>query len=130
MFSTHYHELTTLEETTQGVHNVHVDVYEKDGHVTFLYQIKDGRADRSYGINVARLAELPDTVLERADHLLTALEQSKNAKVNGQSQIVMMEVIPERLKRLEDTLKQIDPNRLTPLEALQLVADLKKEQES
>lgn len=130
MFSTHYHELTSLEESTAGVHNVHVDVYEKDGHVTFLYQVKDGRADRSYGINVARLAQLPDTVLERAEDLLKTFEQTKRTKMNNQSQILMMEVVPERLKHVEETLKQVDPNRLTPIEALQLIADLKKDSES
>ncbi|MDD6468233.1 MAG: DNA mismatch repair protein MutS [Erysipelotrichaceae bacterium] len=125
MFSTHYHELTQMEDTLPDVHNVHVEVFEEDDHVTFLYKIKDGRADRSYGINVARLAKLPETVLDRAKTLLDTFEQSKNKKKQVQSQMLMMERIPTGLEQIKENLSAIDPNRLTPLEALQLVVDLK-----
>ena len=127
MFSTHYHELTSLEDSTEGIKNVHVDVHEEKENVTFLYKIKDGKADRSYGIHVARLAKLPDPVLERAKNLLSSFEQTKKMKMNNQAQMVVMEVIPEELQSVKDILHDLDPNRLTPLEALQLVAQWKKE---
>ena len=59
LFSTHYHELTEMAEKNAGIRNVHVDVHEEDDKVTFLYRVLDGKADKSYGINVARLAHLP-----------------------------------------------------------------------
>lgn len=127
MFSTHYHELTQMEDTLPGVHNVHVEVHEKNDQVTFLYKIKDGRADRSYGINVARLAKLPESVLDRAQVLLNSFEQKKTNKKQVQSQMLMMERIPVGLENVKKTLDMIDPNRLTPIEALQLVMDLKTE---
>ena len=127
MFSTHYHELTQMEDTLPGVHNVHVEVHEKNDQVTFLYKIKDGRADRSYGINVARLAKLPESVLNRAQVLLNSFEQKKVSKKQTQAQMLMMERIPVGLENVKKTLEMIDPNRLTPLEALQLVMDLKIE---
>ena len=127
MFSTHYHELTQMEDTLPGVHNVHVEVHEKDDKVTFLYKIKDGRADRSYGINVARLAKLPESVLDRAQVLLQSFEQKKTNKKQVQSQMLMMERIPVGLENAKKTLEMIDPYRLTPMDALQLVMDLKNE---
>ena len=66
MFSTHYHELTAITESVDCVRNVHVVVKEENDKVTFLYKIKEGSAGRSYGINVARLAGLPESVLDRA----------------------------------------------------------------
>ena len=106
---------------------MHVEVHEKNDQVTFLYKIKDGRADRSYGINVARLAKLPESVLDRAQVLLNSFEQKKTNKKQVQSQMLMMERIPVGLENVKKTLDMIDPNRLTPIEALQLVMDLKTE---
>ena len=67
---THYHELTDMAIHNQSIRNVHVDVHEEDDHITFLYRISDGKADECYGINVARLAHLPDSLLKRANQLL------------------------------------------------------------
>lgn len=125
MFSTHYHELTSLEETDSTIKNVHVQVHEDKDEITFLYKVKKGPADKSYGINVAKLAGLPDSVLTRAKSLLKVFEQQQKAKINAQSQIIMMEKVPENLDKINSILQKIDPNQLTPIEALQLVNDLK-----
>ena len=85
LFSTHYHELTDMAVHNQSIRNVHVDVHEEDDHITFLYRISDGKADKSYGINVARLAHLPDSVLERANQLLEQLEQQDQGVANIQA---------------------------------------------
>ncbi len=74
LFSTHYHELTVLEESLPELKNVHVGAVEKDGELVFLHQMQNGPADKSYGIHVAKLAGLPDSLLTRADQILTRLE--------------------------------------------------------
>ncbi|KGX93093.1 DNA mismatch repair protein MutS [Pontibacillus halophilus JSM 076056 = DSM 19796] len=79
LFSTHYHELTALEQSLQQLRNVHVRAEEYEGKVVFLHQIKDGAADESYGIHVAKLAQLPDSLLARAEELLQQFEQGKDA---------------------------------------------------
>jgi DNA mismatch repair protein MutS len=124
MFSTHYHELTSLENNMEHVRNKNVAVEESDGKVTFLYKVKDGKANRSYGIHVASLAKLPEAVIERAKMLLKGFENTRRHN-NDQSQIVMMEVIPNDVREIRDILKSADPNNMTPLEALQLLAQLK-----
>lgn len=76
LFSTHYHELTALEKSLPKLKNVHVSAIEEDQHIVFLHKIKHGSADKSYGIHVAKLAELPDAVIERANVILETFEQS------------------------------------------------------
>ena len=124
MFSTHYHELTSLENNMEHVRNKNVAVEESDGKVTFLYKVKDGKANRSYGIHVAALAKLPEAVIERAKSLLKGFEEKRKHN-NDQSQIVVMEVVPNDVREIKDVLKNADPNNMTPIEALQLVAQLK-----
>lgn len=124
LFSTHYHELTALENNMEHVKNKHVDVVEENGKITFLYKVKDGKANKSYGIHVASLAHLPDAVVQRATNLLKEFERTKKNN-NDQSQIIMMEVIPNDIKEIQNILKNVDPNNMTPIEALQLVASLK-----
>lgn len=80
LFSTHYHELTQLEDTLTGLKNIHVGAMEKEGEVVFLHKMMEGPADKSYGIHVAKLAGLPNNLLQRADDILTMLEQ--NQKIN------------------------------------------------
>ena len=127
LFSTHYHELTSLENSMNGIKNKHVDVYEEDDKITFLYKVKDGKANKSYGIHVASLAKLPEGVIERANELLKVFEESKKHR-NDQTQIVMIEKVPKQLEEIDELLKQADPNNMTPLEALQFVDMLKKKQ--
>ena len=78
LFSTHYHELTVLESQLSELKNVHVRAEEHEGTVVFLHQIKEGAADKSYGIHVAQLAELPDAIIDRAQTILTELESGSH----------------------------------------------------
>ncbi|MBQ6222275.1 MAG: DNA mismatch repair protein MutS [Solobacterium sp.] len=123
MFSTHYHELTSLSDTVDGIRNVHVAVKETNNEVTFLYKIKNGSADRSYGINVARLAGLPETVLARAASLQKELE-SKKRVVQQTYQLVEMKKEDPKAKEILDKLKQISVDDISPREAWQMLADL------
>ncbi len=125
LFSTHYHELTALENNMEHLRNKHVQVAENDGEITFLYKVKDGKADKSYGIHVASLAKLPSSVIERAKALLKELESSKKIR-NDQSQIIMLEKIPNDLQQVKQLLQLADPNNMTPIEALQFVSTLKE----
>jgi len=125
LFSTHYHELTQLDQSLTQVKNLHVEVHEEGDDVHFLYRVKHGKADRSYGVNVARLAKIPDAVLDRAKHLLKDLE-SKRRIVQQSMEIVEMVTIPKHLQQIEDQLKQIDPDNTTPLEALRYLNEWKK----
>ena len=92
IFSTHYHELTQLEHSLPQVKNMHVEVFEENNEVTFLYRVKHGRADRSYGVNVARLAHLPNAIIDRAGQLITELESKK--RVVQQSMAIVEMVTP------------------------------------
>ena len=105
--------------------NKHVQVAEDKGEITFLYKVKDGKADKSYGIHVASLAKLPNSVIERAKSLLKQLENAKRIR-NDQSQIIMLEKVPNDLQQIKDLLLLADPNNMTPLEALQFVSSLKE----
>lgn len=121
MFSTHYHELTSLEQEIPLLRNVHVCVSEDQDHVTFLYQVKDGAMNKSYGINVARLAHLPDLLLERAKEILEVLETREIPKSE--------QVLKPREEKEEawiQEVRHIDPLAMTPLEALNFLYDLKK----
>lgn len=126
IFSTHYHELTQLEHSLPQVKNMHVEVFEENNEVTFLYRVKHGRADRSYGVNVARLAHLPNAVIDRAGQLITELE-SKKRVVQQSMAIVEMVTIPKELQRVEADLKKLDINQTTPLEALAYLDAWKKQ---
>ncbi|NLZ75057.1 MAG: DNA mismatch repair protein MutS [Erysipelotrichia bacterium] len=128
LFSTHYHELTALENNMERVRNKNVEVHEEDQQITFLYKVKDGKADRSYGVHVASLAKIPESVIERSKELLKGFEQSKKHR-NDQSQIIVMEKIPSHIKEIEDIIKKVDPNNITPIEALQLIALMKNKTE-
>lgn len=126
IFSTHYHELTQLEGTINTVYNYHVEVYEENDHVTFLYHVKKGKVDRSYGINVARLAKLPEVVIKRARELLNELESKK--RVAQQSfAVVDMVKTENRFDAIKEKIEMVDINELTPLAALQMIDDLQKE---
>lgn len=124
LFSTHYHELVQLADNFSNIENYNVEVHEKDGDVTFLYKLIPGQADRSYGINVAKLAGLPNSIIERSIEILSELESKK--VINSNQKIIMeKEVVPKRLKKIEELLLNIDINDLTPLAALQFLDDLK-----
>ena len=125
LFSTHYHELTELEKEHKTMKNVHVDVREEKNEIEFRYRVVPGRADKSYGINVARLAHLPKVVLDRATCLLASFE---NLNTNDQYQpslFVMDQVQPEKSKLLE-RLQELDIDSMTPRDALDCLYELKQ----
>ena len=125
LFSTHYHELTNLENNMEHIKNKYVVVNENNGEISFLYKVKDGKADKSYGIHVASLAKLPQAVIDRANILLVNLTNNKKVN-NDQSQIIMLETVPSDLKQIKDLVSLADINNMTPLEALQFVVKLKE----
>lgn len=121
MFSTHYHELTELDKEIPSLKNVHVCVKENDDEITFLYKIKEGTMNKSYGINVARLAKLPNELLSRAKEILHELE-SKGVPSVGNVLIQNDPVEEEWIKEV----KNLDPLSMSPLEALNYLYELKK----
>jgi DNA mismatch repair protein MutS len=140
LFATHYHELTDLADATPGVVNFHVAAREWKDDIIFLRKILPGRSDRSYGIQVARLAGLPKSVIDRAREILTALERDELTRggrptVSGtstdpQRQLALFQA-PAVAARdaLRDRLRALDVDHTTPLEALTLLAELKKDAE-
>ena len=124
LFSTHYHELTDLEKEHPSMHNVHVDVREEKNEIEFRYRIIDGKADKSYGINVARLAHLPKVVLDRAAQLLTNFENQDNNQNYQPSLFVMDQVQPEKSQLLQQ-LQELDIDSMTPRDALDCLYELK-----
>jgi len=123
MFSTHYHELTSLADSIGTVRNVHVAVKEENDKVTFLYKIKEGPAGHSYGINVARLAGLPDSVLERAKGLQKELE-SKRRVVQQSYQLIEMKKEDKTADEIREKLKAVNPDDMSPREAWAMLCDL------
>jgi DNA mismatch repair protein MutS len=136
LFATHYHELTDLADATPGVVNFHVAAREWKDEIIFLRKIVPGRADRSYGIQVARLAGLPRGVIDRAREILQALERDELSRggrpsLSGtpsepQQQLGLFQQTPVVDDRLRAALDAVDIDRITPLEALSLLAELKK----
>jgi len=134
LFATHYHELTDLADATPGVVNFHVAAREWKDEIIFLRKIVPGRSDRSYGIQVARLAGLPKAVIDRAREILGALERDELARggrpsVSGtpsdpQRQLALFQPSPVE-DPLREKLASVDVDRMTPLEALTFLADLK-----
>ena len=136
LFATHYHEMTALADKLQGVENATVTVKEWDGDVIFLHEVKRGAADRSYGVQVARLAGLPMAVIERAKVVLEALEAGE--REGGARQKTLIDDLPlfraipvaapkpvAQASAVEARLKEVMPDELTPIEALRLVYSLK-----
>ena len=136
LFATHYHELTELADLLPAVKNVHVSVKETPNEIVFLRHVEPGSASKSYGIEVARLAGLPRSVIERAREVLKKHEQSEHelserltpgasdaASSNGQQQVLFTPIDREVLERLRAT----DLDQLKPIDALTLLADLKKQ---
>ena len=125
LFSTHYHELTEMENTHARVKNVHVDVKEKKGEIEFRYRMIEGKADKSYGIHVAKLAHLPKVVLERATQLLKDYENIDNTSSYQPSLFVMDPIQPEKSK-LMDRLHELDIDSMSPREAMECLYELKQ----
>lgn len=125
LFSTHYHELTELAEEHQSMRNVHVDVREEKNEIEFRYRVIEGKADKSYGINVAKLAHLPKVVLDRASQLLLNFENQDNNQNYQPSLFVIDQVQPEKSQLLQQ-LQELDVDSMTPRDALDCLYELKK----
>ncbi|WP_373634906.1 DNA mismatch repair protein MutS [Yoonia sp. SS1-5] len=136
LFATHYHEMSALSAKLDGVENATVAVKEWDGDVIFLHEVKRGTADRSYGVQVARLAGLPTVVVERAKVVLEALE--KGEREGGGAQKAIIDDLPlfsatpdpapvkEKASQVEGRLKEVLPDELTPKDALALIYELRE----
>ncbi len=126
LFSTHYHELTELENTLEGVKNYKITVKELNGMIVFLRKIARGGANRSFGIEVASLAGVPKEITARAKSILKALEKSDIARGKVQMEFVEEEKAERALTEVEQILADMDVNTLSPIQALMLLGDLKE----
>ncbi|MBM7598519.1 DNA mismatch repair protein MutS [Virgibacillus halotolerans] len=140
LFSTHYHELTALENSLPNLKNIHVRAEEHEGNVVFLHQIKDGAADESYGIHVAKLADLPGALIERASTILQQLEGNDKPsptteKIEAgqlsffveESKSAKKEKIPVAGEKVMKELKDLNLFEMTPLEAMNALYKLQKQ---
>ena len=134
LFSTHYHELTQLETKLKRLKNVHVEAKESDNGVVFLHKVIDGPTDKSYGINVASLAGLPKSLIERSKQVLQKLEEDNNTNnsisldlFNFDEYESKPEVIEEsKAEKIKKALDEVDVNRISPIEALNILNMLKE----
>ena len=131
MFSTHYHELTDLDKTLNKLRNVHVSAKDQDGSILFLHKVKEGPTDKSYGIHVAALAHLPKGLIERAKQILSSLEKTHSKMVDTDAinlfnfddfEEEKQETAPSN--EIRQLLEGVDVNELTPLQALNLLAQI------
>ena len=133
LFSTHYHELTYLEDDLKSLHNIHVMAKEEKGNIVFLHRVADGPTDKSYGIHVAKLAKLPTLLIRRAWSILEELEKNHGYNVIKPQIIDLFnyelalekETLEEpEYQTLLDQIREINVNDLTPLNALNILADI------
>lgn len=130
LFATHYHELTVMEQTIEGVNNFNIAVKKHGDDITFLRRIVPGGADDSYGIEVAKLAGLPEYIINRAKEILKDLESGNSsiqpvAKPRQEEEDMQLSLMPSVNSAVADKLKQVDVNTLTPIEAINLLYELK-----
>ena len=125
LFSTHYHELTDLEKNYTNLKNIHVSALEDNGKIIFLHKIKDGAIDKSYGIHVAKLANLPDSLIDRANNILKSYEKKEKGNVFIQENLKLEE--PKEENIVIEKLKNINILELNPIQALNILDELKKE---
>ena len=130
LFSTHYHELTVLEKDLKNLKNVHVSAMEENKKLIFLHKVKPGAVDKSYGIHVASLAHLPDSLIKRADEILSIYEK-KSIKKETFTQTSLFELpeqeVTPKKNEIEEKIKEINPLEMTPMEALSFLYDIHKE---
>ena len=129
LFATHYHELTAVEQELEGVHNFHIAVKKRKDDIVFLRKIIPGGADQSYGIEVAKLAGVPDRVIKRARAILEELEagggvQAAAPRPAEEGQVSLMDLGGQTVLQ---KLRMTDVNILSPIEALNLLAELKQD---
>lgn len=134
LFSTHYHELVTLENHLNHLKNVHVEASEEKSGIVFLHKVKQGPSDKSYGINVASLARMPKSIIKRSKDILDSLEENANIKENMNDTLFSFKAFDEKPEvkkqtlgdEIVDSLKEINLDNLTPLESLNILAKLKE----
>ena len=127
-FSTHYHELTDLETTLPHLKNVHVSASLENGNLVFLHKIKEGSIDKSYGIHVAKLAHLPESLIDRANEILKTYEDNDKSNSIKPSQLELNLDFKTESK-IEEEIKNLDILKLTPIDALNELYRMKKELE-
>ncbi|WP_034550829.1 DNA mismatch repair protein MutS [Carnobacterium funditum] len=148
LFSTHYHELTVLDEELKGLVNTHVGAIEEDGELIFLHKMLPGAADKSYGIHVAKLAGLPKNLLTRATVILERLEKKeklllestgqetkntdktksrKNKEIEKEEQLSLFGIVDEKEVSIVKTLTELNLLTMTPLEALNVLHNLQQQ---
>ncbi len=129
LFSTHYHELTKLDRKFKNIKNVHVSAVENGDTITFLHKVKDGAVDKSYGIHVARLAHMPDSLLKRASEILNEYETSAKRKEVPEKVQLSMDFFASDKKDdiIKKKLESVDLMNTTPIGALNLLYELKEE---
>ena len=127
-FSTHYHELTDLENNLKNLKNVHVSAHEEDGNITFLHKIKEGSIDKSYGIHVAKLANLPLPLIKRAAEILKVYEnKEKKRDIKIQEALPIDDLIEQVPSKIEEYIKELDILKLTPIDAMNTLYKLQEE---
>lgn len=127
LFSTHYHELTDLDETIPSIKNIHVEAVEENGNITFLHKVSPGAIDKSYGIHVARLAGMPEELLHRAEEILNIYENNQGNKSTKVIEQISFDLdSAPKNNELNDFINEIDPLNTTPLEALNILYKLKE----
>ena len=125
LFSTHYHELTDLANKCSSIKNVHVDAIEDNGVITFLHKVKDGAVDKSYGIHVAALANMPNEVIKRASDILEKYENKTESKKNVTNEQITFD-FTEKDDPIKEELDKIDVLKVTPIEAINILYKLKE----
>jgi len=128
LFSTHYHELTSLEQELPCIENIHVSAHEENGTITFLHKIKKGAVDKSYGIHVARLAGMPEELTTRANEILFFYENKEKNAQQKDSSIQLSMVFEEKKEtdKVREFLEKVDPVYMTPIEAINKLYELKE----
>ena len=136
LFSTHYHELTYLEDSLKALHNVHVTAKQENGSIVFLHKVVDGPTDRSYGIHVAKLAKLPNVLTKRAHQILSELETNHGYNVikpqtidlfNYEEALIDEEKVEDKYLPIIDQLKELDILDITPIKAMNILNDVLEE---
>ncbi|AQQ53691.1 DNA mismatch repair protein MutS [Planococcus lenghuensis] len=131
LFSTHYHELTSLEDSLDRLSNIHASAMEQSGKVVFLHKMKQGPADKSYGIHVAELAELPAPIIERAHGLLREFEAARHEAPTAEpEQLSLFDPAGERAAAVAEAVGAARIAEMTPLQAMQLLNDLQQKLKS
>jgi len=133
LFSTHYHELTYLEDDLKALHNVHVTAKEEAGNIVFLHKVASGPTDRSYGIHVAKLAKLPNVVINRSKQILEELETNHGYNVikpqtidlfNYEETLAVDDDVTDGYNSIIEQLRELDLNDITPIKAMNILSDV------